>query len=94
MRKLSSPKRKLPISSSFNLLLFVNQNNIKKNISKRGNLAVVDFKLSIKQKRERGILIFSPKNLKLFSNVQKREEKVVIHNHNLLSKDKFERGIQ
>ena len=68
--------------TSYNLLLFVDQNNINKNILKRGNFAVVDFKHSIKQKRERGILIFSQKkNLTLFSNDQKKEEKTVIHNH-------------
>ena len=71
MRKLSSPKRKLPISSSFNLLLFVNQNNKKKDISKSGNLAV-DFKLSIKQKRERGILIFSQKKLEVIFKSSKK----------------------
>ena len=63
MRKLSSLKRKLPIFSSYNLLLFVDQNNIKKIILRKGTLAVVDFKLSIKQKRDRGILIFPPKKL-------------------------------
>ena len=80
--------------TSYDLFLFVDQNNKKKNILKRGNFAVVDFKLSIKQKREHGILIFSQKNLTFLSNVQKKGGKIVIHNHNLLSKDKFERGIQ
>ena len=75
MRKLSSPKRKMPISSSFNLLLFVNQNNIKKNISKRGNLAVVDFKLSIKQKRERGISISFPKKTWSYFQMFKKRRK-------------------
>ena len=72
MRKLSSLKRKMPISSSFNLLLFVDQNKIKKNIFKKGNLAVVDFKLSIKQERERGILIFPPKKLEVIFKCSKK----------------------
>ena len=65
-------KESCPNIPSFNWLHFVNQNNIKKNISKRGNLAVVDFKLSIKQKRERGIQIFSPKKLDVIFKCSKK----------------------
>ena len=49
----------------------MDQNNKKKDILKRGNLAVVDFKLSIKQKRERGILIFSKKTWRYFQKFKK-----------------------
>ena len=61
--------------TSYNLLLFVDQNNIKKIILRKGTLAVVDFKLSIKQKRDRGILIFPPKKLDVIFKCSKKGRK-------------------
>ena len=50
----------------------MDQNDKKKDMLKSGNLAVVDFKLSIKQKRERGILIFSQKKLEVIFKSSKK----------------------